>query len=229
MPLPSTTYRAASSFTRATPYAAWWIYTRSPDVVHLCAASPRAVLERVQQVLGRPRGNAWTMGDLEALRERALQRHREQPGQFWDLLAQYIRAEPRGAQRVVSENALRFALWLAYYAPAGLRFDALELPPSTELPVLDQPVPNVGGELLCWIPGTQTPPELLSPSQQLDAVRASTAGVRLAPGEDAPRPAPPVVHPRVGWSLGELAAGAAGLTGLVLLVRHLLRGADTPP
>lgn len=221
-------YPALPDFTVAGPDAfdlpAWWTYTRDDGTVNVCASTGAAVVRRARSALGLPAVPVWD-GELQAaLAARAGVLDASQPGAGWGAL----RAALAG-QTAVDPTALRLALWLGYYAPQGLRLDAVGLAPGAALPAWGARLPEgPGGDtFVCWDPSRD--PDPAAEPDFAGAVAASAAGLRLHPGESLPTSSVAPLAGPGGLSGGALLALAGAAVVAVVLAAWGSRPAAPPP
>lgn len=199
-----------SNFAGGGPDDAFWIYTRDDGSQNVCATSALQVLHDVNAALGLSE-SAWDTALITALRRQAYTLAAQSDADpAWNAVAARLGAQPPQATRL----DVLFALWLAYYEPHGLRFDALSLPASTTLPAIDTPVAGLLSPIACFDPH-RDPNPANSAADRSVAVSQSTNGIRLHPGESLPTydNGP---HGYVGPSNNALVIGGALVVGVGL-------------
>lgn len=219
-------YDSRSSFRSDEAFSAWWIYAEN-GFLNVCATAGAVFLRGLRMNLGLPASTVWDESVQDALIARVDQFIRIQPE--WQSIRGILIEDAR-AQRV-TRLSVRFAIFVLYYAPSGLRADAIQLPADAELPFWGIPVPELsqaetrlyGGEpgLVCFIPGRDTPPQLLTRIMLENAARESVSGIRVGTGRETPR-GTITTPPRggMGATAGVLATlGVALLVGMVVVSR----------
>lgn len=167
------------------PDDAFWIYQDDDGGQHVCATSAASFLRAVAGVLdGSISASAWTERLLASLRGRYGAMAAADGA--WREVAERLAAQPPRVTRL----DIVCAAYLAYYAPNGLRFDALSLPAETILPAIDAAVDGPPSELACFVARRDLDPSI-SATDRAVAVAESTLGLRLRPGEERPRYAEP--------------------------------------
>lgn len=171
-----------SNFATSEPDGAFWVYQRDDGSRHVCATNAAGLLAATAAALGVDSG-AWTADTLTALRGQVTALADADPS--WnDVAARLV-----GLGSAVSRLDLIVAIYLAYYRPNGLRFDAISLPADVTAPVLGQSPGGTPQPLACFVPGRDVDPASGSQdvSFRADVAERSSYGVRLQPGEAAPR------------------------------------------
>lgn len=169
-----------SNFAGGGPDDAFWIYERDGGGRNVCATSAAQVAADVRGVLAMGAAGVW---DAEVLRGlRAAARALADGDSSWTPIADRLAAQGASPTRL----DVLFALYLAYYRPHGLRFDALSLPVATTLPALGAYVDgDIAAGVACFDP-VRDPNPALSARDRAEAVEQSTYGVRLHAGETPP-------------------------------------------
>jgi hypothetical protein len=198
-------YPQAPNFTIAAPDMfnppAWWSYMSNGQSV--CATTGGTFIRAARQAVGVSSNPTWDADLQNALIARAQSYAAAQPSANWQPVIQQL--QQTLAARQVDPLSVRFAIWLAYYAPHNLRFDAVDLPPGAILPRWGVRAPeSLNGTFVCFNPQRDPNPNVLSQSEFASAVDQSVMGVRLHPGETLP-------------TLAEVPQGPAGVSTPALL------------
>jgi hypothetical protein len=185
---------------------AFWFVARPDGSTHVCQASAAQVAHDVRAALGLdPTLLRW---DVPALRARVARLAAEEPA--WRPIA----ARLGGLGPAASRLDVLAGLWLAYYQPHGLRFDALSLPATTATPP-DAPLDGVLDGVACYDP-RRDPDPALSAYDRADAARESTYGIRVRSGETPPSVAPSLFGGYAGPSDTVVLVGLALAAGAAL-------------
>jgi hypothetical protein len=213
-------YPAPPDFASAGAYDAWWQYATDAGAADVCASSGPAVVRRVRAALGMG-GGGWDDALQAGLVSRAQALSGADPA--WGPIASQAAAD--AAARVVGPASLALGVWLAYYAPGGLRFDALAIPSGFVPPAWNAPASGGSDALVCWDPASQPRPELLDASSLAAAVAASASGVR---GGQAPAAKPGAPGGLVGPEGVALVLVGVGAVALVVAVYVATRPRRNP-
>lgn len=157
---------------------AFWLYTRDDGVVNACSTNAAGLALAVRAALGLAQLPAWDSSLVAALRARAAELAVNVPA--WTDVRDRL-ATGTGVSRL----AVLFAIYLAYYEPNGMRFDAIALPDSADMPTLGA---SIGGEpqaVACWNP-TREPDPSRADADRDGVATQSVYGIRLHPGDAAP-------------------------------------------
>ncbi len=189
------------------PYSWFWSYTEA-GVHYTCATQGGAWITRLRTILGLEPIELWNDDLQNALIQLARQYDAAAPGTGWAPVAAQLTQDL--AAHIVSLLSAKFGIFLAYYRPAGKRFDTIGLSPTAILPQWGIPAApfdpsswgnHQPGELVCFVPDVDPPPPL-SAADTVAAVRDSQQGVRA--GRSSPSPFD-IIH-----------GANAGLNGLML-------------
>jgi len=182
-------YPSAPNFTSNDPYSVWWAFNRTSGQ-DICTINALGWVTAVRSSLGIVAAPVWDATLAAALLNAATVMQTEQPGVGWEAFVERLQSDVTAQS--VSEAAVRFATWFAFYRPNRLRFDAMRPMTSAVLPTWGMTfrAPTTrrsdgeeGDRLVCYRPSTETVPSSLSASERRDAESASSIGVRVRPGE----------------------------------------------
>jgi len=161
---------------------AYWIYQRAAGVQNVCSTSAADVVSAARSALGMSASpQSWSSSMIVALRAQAAALANEDAA--WQPVASRLAAQ--GPQ--ITRLDVLFAIYLAYYRPNGLRFDALLLPVGATLPAVDAEISGAPVGVACFDPATDPDPSL-SLGDRHAVVAASVYGIRLHAGESPPAP-----------------------------------------
>lgn len=205
-----------ASFASADPDGAFWLYTRDDRTVNACSTSAASLILAVRAALGLAPLAAWDSTVLAALRTWVADQASVVPA--WVP----VRDQLARSGDVVSRLAVLLAIYLAYYAPSGMRFDAIAVPDSAEMPRLGAPIGGDVQPVVCWDPSRDPDPSRADVDRGA-AVAQTQAGVRIHPGESLPTHGGPTGSPFAGPSDTGVMIGIALAIGLAIL---LFRGAE---
>lgn len=189
------------------PYSFLWNYTEG-GVHYTCATSGGAWVSRLRSVLSLPPSDVWDDALQTALVQVAQSYDTAAPNTGWAPVVAQLSTDL--ATHILSLLSARFGIYLAYYRPAGKRFDTIGLVPTAVLPQWGvSPTSydpsfwhgHTPDEIVCFVPDVDPPPPL-SVSETAAAVRDSQQGVRAGRGSPG---GIDVIH-----------GAGAGLNGLML-------------
>lgn len=212
-------YPSAPNFATPGPDASdpngWWSYTREDGSLNVCVADGAAVLRRARVALNLSDSPVWDSDLQAALATRAQLFNNAQPGAGW---ASFVAELQNGlSSQTPTPNAMKFAIWLGYYQPNGLRLDAINLDGNATLPQWGVPVQDgaAGDMMACFDPNRDAEVYTLNQNDLAAAEQASTSGVRLHSGESLPVPSAPLPPPGPSglptWALVIIGLGAVAL------------------
>jgi len=195
----------------------WWSYTRPDGTLNVCVADGSAILRRARNALGLSPTPVWDADLQSALITRVQLFANAQPSAGWQ---PFLNELQNGlTSQSVTPNAMKFAVWMGYYQPNGLRLDAINLDSNAVLPpwgvtLQDGPA---GDAMACYDPNRDQSIYELTPQTWSQAQTDSSLGIRLHPGEQAPSPVAPIPPPGPSglptWAL--VVIGAIALVALV--------------
>lgn len=174
------TYPAPPDFASSDAFSAWWSYARDTGRNDICSTDARSLILAARAALGMSAVAVW-----DAAFDSALAARLRSYGAEWNPVATSIENDA-AVRPTVGPLPIHAAIYVAYYRPRNLRFDAIQIAAAYVPPTRGVDLGSgVIVPIVCWDPARDPEVGALTDAQ-IRVAQSMSPGVRLRPGESLP-------------------------------------------